>query len=320
MFKWANAPSAAAPAREIADFTELLAWRDGEASMTGVVAAVNRLEENYHDGGVAEDDPNEHRIEEAFNELEFRAKACGRRGGYPFRTDKRGGALRLGPSPTNPRSLVYRFLLLATRLNMKDNRKHAGIDGAELFEGLSALVAQKYLGERAESLVFGTGSGGGGFRDKIDYLCKRMGEGKHFDGMRGNSARMRDGKLDAVAWKPFSDGRASKSILFGQCKTGTSYKDSLTHLHPDAFCDKWMRSPPALTPVRSFFLSEALSEIDWYADARDAGLLFDRCRMVDFGEIRDKDILARIRAWTNAATTAAGLPTVDRARQVGARK
>ena len=311
MFKWPDAPSATAPTREIADFAELLAWRDGEASMTGIVAAVNRLEENDYSAGVYEDDPSEHRIEEAFGELEFRTGACGIRHGYPFEIGESGNAIRLADRSSSLRSLVYRFLLLATRLNMKDNRKHAGIDGANLFERLSAQVSQEYLGERAESLVFGTGSGGGNFQNRIDDLCKRMGEGDRFDGERGASAHTKDGKLDVVAWKPFSDRRRGKLILFGQCKTGTSYRDSLAHLQPDSFCDKWMRSSPALVPVRGFFLSEALTTTRWYNAVRDAGLLFDRCRMVDFCNTCDRDVLDEIRAWTNAAARAAELPTVD---------
>ncbi len=277
--------------------------------MTKVIAAVNRLEENDHGDGVAEDDPNEHRIEEAFSELEFRAGACRIRHEYPFEIHKAGSTVRLADRSLSSRSPVYRFLLLATRLNMKDNRKHAGIDGTQLFERLSAQVAQEYLGERAESLVFGTGSRGAGFRNKIDDLCKRIGEGDRFDGKQGTSAHTRDGKLDVVAWKPFSDRRQGKLILFGQCKTGTNYRDSLTQIQPDSFCSKWLRSQPALPPVRVFFISEALSATGWYNAARDAGLLFDRCRIMDFCDIRDPGVLADMRSWTSAAAVASGLST-----------
>ena len=308
MFKWPNAPFATAPARELADFSELLAWRDGEASMIGVAAAVNRLEENDHGDGVVEDDPNEHRIEEAFRELEFRAGSCGIRHEYPFEIDKAGNTVHLADRSLSSRFPVYRFLLLATRLNMKGNRKHAGIDGTQLFERLSAQVAQEYLGERAGSLVFGTGSGAGSFRNRIDDLCKRIGEGDRFDGRQGTSSHTRDGKLDVVAWKPLSDGRQGKLILFGQCKTGTNYKDSLTQLQPDSFCRKWLRSQPALPPIRGFFISEALSAADWYDAASDAGLLFDRCRIMDFCNVRDPGVLADIRSWTSAAAEVSGLP------------
>lgn len=309
MFKWPNAPSATAPTREIADFSELLAWRDGEASITKVIAAVNRLEENDHGDGVAEDDPNEHRIEEAFSELEFRARACGIRHEYPFEIDQAGSTVHLSDLSLSSRSLVYRFLFLATRLNMKDNRKHAGIDGTQLFERLSAQVSQEYLGERAESLVFGTSSGEAGFRNKIDDLCKRIGEGDRFNGKQGTSAYTRDGKFDVVAWKPFSDGRQGKMILFGQCKTGTNYKNTLAQLQPDSFCRKWLRWQPALPPIRGFFISEALSATGWYDAASDAGLLFDRCRIMDFCDIRDAGVLADMRSWTSAAAVASGLPT-----------
>ena len=97
--------------------------------------------------------------------------------------------------------------------------------------------------------------------------------------------------------------------MFGQCKTGTNYKDSLTQLQPDSFCRKWLRSQPALPPIRGFFISEALSAAGWYGAASDAGLLFDRCRIMDFCNVRDPGVLADIRSWTSAAAEVSGLPT-----------
>ena len=120
---------------------------------------------------------------------------------------------------------------------------------------------------------------------------------------------MRDGKLDVVVWKHFTDGLAGKLIAFGQCKTGTSYRDSLTQLQPDSFCRKWLRSPLVLTPVRMFFVSEALPRSLWRNDSIDAGLLFDRCRIVDFCDNVSRDVLVKVTTWTAAAAKATELPS-----------
>ena len=117
----------------------------------------------------------------------------------------------------------------------------------------------------------------------------------------------KDGRLDVVVWKHFSDRLAGKLVAFGQCKTGTDYQNTLTQLQPDSFCKKWMRSFPALTPVRMFFVAEALPQGTWYNYVADSGLLFDRCRIVDFSNQVSPQVSARVEAWTAAAARATGL-------------
>lgn len=309
MFKWPGTPPARADAHELADFAELTAWRDGGVSARGLLQRLGRIGENDHSGGVAEDEETEPAVEETCEELERRGRACGTGRGYPFEMDATGNALRDAGRDHNPGRDVYRYLLLATRLDMGRDREHAGIDGTLLFEKLSAEVAQAYLGDRAQSLVFGTAAGGADFPGKVDELCRRIGEGGGFALRDRVSPDRRDGKLDVIAWKPFSDGMEGKLIAFGQCKTGTGYKRSLTQLQPDSFCGKWMRSIPVLNPVRMFFVSEFLSRRDWVGEGFDGGLVFDRCRIVDFCRGARGAVLDELAAWTEAAASAAGLPS-----------
>ncbi len=319
MFKWPQSPSPYASESELADYIELVCWDQRSASMTEISKQLVRLEENdYSDdaqqhftdpSGEAEDiqirDPINDKVEAAYVEIEQRKKACG--GGYPFREDKSGTVLRAGYSSLSAKHIIYKYLLLATRLNMKDSRCHAGLDGTQLFEQLAAEAGREYLGARAESLVFGTAHGTAKFPQKVKELCEKIGEGGGFVNRAGTS-RVRDGKLDVVVWKDFSDNLAGKLIAFGQCKTGTNYKDSITHLQPDAFCKKWLMSFPVHTPIRMFFVSDALARSSWNSSSVDAGLLFDRCRVVDFCDNVNKDVLSRIENWTKAAASACDLP------------
>ena len=50
--------------------------------------------------------------------------------------------------------------------------------------------------------------------------------------------------------------------------------------------------------------AEALSPDHWYSVSRDAGLLFDRCRIVDFADDIRTKVVDDIVAWTEAAETA----------------
>lgn len=312
MFKYPGVPTARASAHELADFAEWMAWRDGSVSATALSRALERVGENDYSDGVPEEDEADQDAEGAYVEIEARDHACGMDASYPFSIGNRGKTLARHSEELNCRQLVYLYLLLATRLNMRDNRVYAEIDGAHLFEKLCASVARSYLGKRAESMVFGATSGSGGFRARVACLCRQLGEG---GGVRcGVSPKVRDGKLDVVAWKPFADSWQGKLIIFGQCKTGTDYRDMLTHLQPDAFCAKWLREKPPVVPVRAFFVSEALSRSGassqrrWYDSSVDAGLLFDRCRIVDFCDSVAEDVLEEVRTWTAAAAEVSELP------------
>ena len=239
-----------------------------------------------------------------------RSNGVGKRVETATPSESRGGGLSLQPIPGDgsPAHAIYKYLLLSTRLDMAGSRLHVGLDGTLILEDLSAQIAERYFGERAESLVFGTAASGL-LRQKIDNLCNRLGEGGGFTARPSVRARAGDGKLDVVAWKSFTDGLPGKLIGFGQCKTGTNYKDSLAALQPDAFARKWLISPPILPPVRMFFVSEALpTSPDKRHDLSvDAGLLFDRCRIVDYCQGVDPATMAKIREWTVAAAASNGL-------------
>lgn len=310
MFKWPGEPSARAPEHELADFAELMAWQRNSTSRTDLSRLLGRLDENDYSHGVPEEEETDRLAEDAYREIEQREEGCGE--GYPFKITKEGYTLRTPQEAENRKHTIYRYLLLATRLNMKDDRRHAGIDGALLFEELAAEVAREYLGTHAESFVFGTAAESIDFQGKVEALCRQIKEGDGFENRDGAPSNERDGKLDVVAWKHFTDGLPGKLIAFGQCKTGTNYKDELTQLQPDSFCKKWVRTPLVLTPIRMFFVAEALPRARWRAASVDAGLLFDRCRIVDFSDEVGADIFEKIETWTESAATRTGLLSVLR--------
>ena len=305
MFKWPGTPSARPSEHELADYAELVCWEQGSTSMNALSADLDRLEENDYSDGVPEEEELPQVVEGAYREIERRQEACG--DGYPFVIGGKGYTLHASQE-ANSNHTIYKYLLLATRLNMKDKRAHAGIDGASLFEELASEAARQYLGLRAESIVFGTAAGMADFPGKVNDLCKRINEGDGYVNRNEAPPNERDGKLDVVAWKHFADRLPGKLIAFGQCKTGTNYKDTLTQLQPDSFCKKWLRSPLVLTPMRMFFVAEALSRSRWANTSYDAGLLFDRCRIVDFCDGINGAVLEKVTTWTKAAAEGNGLP------------
>ena len=305
MFKWPGGPSPRAPEHELADYAELVCWEQGNTSATALVRDLDRLSENEYSDGVLEEEETPKYVEDAYLEIERRMRACS--GGYPFVLGKSGDTLHTNSSIDNSRSSIYKYLLLATRLNMNHNKCHASLDGTRLLEELAAETSQEYFGHRAESLVFGAIAGAPSFQARVNALCCKIGEGDGYIDRANTKSNVKDGKLDVVVWKHFSDELAGKLVAFGQCKTGTNYKETLIHLQPDTFCKKWIQSPLVTTPVRMFFLAEALPQGRWYDYASDAGVLFDRCRIVDFSNKVSKDTQQKVENWTAAAAKATGL-------------
>jgi hypothetical protein len=185
------------------------------------------------------------------------------------------------------------------------NKEHvqSGIDGTKLFEKVSEIVAKNYLGDRAYSIVFGTGSGEtSDFRGRVNDLCQKLGEGGGFKERPGvNASAKNDDKLDVVAWKNFSDKEKGKLILWGQCKTGTNWGTHLTATRPVDFAAKWFIDSFAVEPVRIFLLTEAIGKDKWYEYSRMGGILFDRSRIMDYSDNIPTNIKSEVRMWSEEA-------------------
>ena len=301
VFKLPGIPTSQADTHELADFAELLCWMRGSTSEREIVAALGRIDDNDTMAGCNDvEDENGATLDEVMNEIERRDTACG--SGYPFKLELEGTVLKCCPvTPEATQSIVYLYLLLSTRLNMKSDRIHADIDGADLLETLSAHALKSYLGtSNARSMVFGT-SKSGTFPDRVNNLCQELREGTGFRSLDNAPVQAKDDKLDAVAWIPFADRLPSQLIIFAQCKTGTSWHDSTAQLQPGVFIDKWMGGKVLVNPLRAFCVSEAIDTSRFRGIAKSAGVLFDRCRLVQFSDGLSGTTLSKIQTWTKAA-------------------
>lgn len=300
MFKLPAKPSAGAEAHELADLAELMAWANRSVSAREILALLGREGENDDNEGCEDgDDRNADAFDDVSNEFEYRQMACA--GRYPFTLDSTGNVLRYEPVDELS-SWLYGYLLLSTRLNMTNNRNHAGIDGTTILEEISAISLQQYLGsERAKALVFGTALESGNFPSRVTMLCHQLGEGFQYKNNFDSPNTAKDDKLDAVAWLPFADQKASKIIIFGQCKTGTAWTEQLCHLRPESFIKKWIETPFVFDPLRAYCVSESANRARWSGYAIDGGLLFDRCRLVDCCDTMEAPLFDQMVKWSKAA-------------------
>ena len=180
MFKIGETPTLTAHPTDHADYLEIECLRqsDGNASGQDLIAALKKLADDAMEDRNTSDDRFENIVTAAFAELKCRAAHSGR--GYyryPFRVSEDDQLLDF--TGTVGRREFYLFLLLATRMNMREHRVQADINGTELFEKVCCEVAKNYWGSNTEGLVFGTArrSGDdevGNFQQAVNDLCARL--------------------------------------------------------------------------------------------------------------------------------------------------
>jgi hypothetical protein len=263
-------PSAPFKPAKLADWLELQAIVSSDAS-----ASAGDLERELKRLGYSELQ-SEGLLGSVLTELDLRREAAGEEA-YPF--SREPTSIRAnGPVSDYP---AYVFCLALSFFSWKA-RKGARQNPWLLFEQLAGHSAKGYLGGKAE--VFGTSTREGSktaFRNRVDGLAKDLREGDGFRAQRTFSTK--DAKVDIVAWKPFPDARASQVVIFGQCASGANWNKKLTELDPDVFWDQWMATGKVSQLLRSVFVPHRIFENDeWEKHARDARLLFDRCRIAAF--------------------------------------
>jgi hypothetical protein len=318
-----QAPSATADPVELADYLEVLTLQadDGSVSITDLLQAITVAggTEIVDVDPMAEDglvDPDEEEVlidpggavlenlsASALAEIEAREVACG--GAYPFATDG-DGVLRV---LDNPHQSPYVFMLLLTRFGgrpKKGNAYVSKIHGAQVFEALATTAAWEYFGAHDDhTLVYPFGfprsMSPAGFKDALQELCSQVNEGLGCDLDAANLADQQDGGLDVVVVRRFPDRRPGQVLGFGQCATGADWRNKLSDLNPEAFCHLWMIKPPAVTPVKMFFVPHTIEERRWLHTLKFAGVVFDRCRTAYYCTLPDDEALCQeITDWTSA--------------------
>lgn len=289
-------PGISSSITDIADFLEarcILSDNHSYSLLSARNAMSGGSDELDFDGIIDDDDRIMNKLEEALQEIESRKRRCNQK--YPFKTECRSITLEDSASLIFN---IYSYLLFATLWNMGSKRIMNGIDGTLLFEEISEIIAKSYFGNNTKSMIFGTGSNHRlTFKQKVERLLVELNEGGEYKEPAGSQRRQKDGKLDIVVWKPFSDKRPCQFIGMGQCKTGSSWEDYVSQMNPMAFFGSYTTLNPFVPPIRMFFVAASCKE-GWEELFRSGGIFFDRCRIMDYlPESLDDDLFARIQHW-----------------------
>ena len=302
-FKIPDTPPITSNTYELADYLELQCLvNDGIYSINDALSHIGIIsdEENNGEGIMNEDDSLYDKLQQALQEVDRRDLACAQH--YPFITYQNQIQLKEAKEKIHSDwQLAYIFLLLATRLNMIEHKKVDSVDGTQLFEHLSAIAVKNHFGNNAQSIVFGTGVKGG-FKEKVTLLINKLGEGGFAQNPEESTFDEKDGGVDVVIWKAFADQNKGKFIGFGQCKTGTEWRPQVGALLPNEFCKSYFSKQPFFCPVKMFFVAESFRE-NWEKISRRAGILFERCRIMENLSDIDKEeyncLLKQMSQWVS---------------------
>ncbi len=293
-----SVPTMKTSAQDWADYAEFQALKEGNIALLGLGKIARLISDEITMSGIEdESDFFINKVDEIASEIRRRIEIT--RGFYPFELANNDYNLKYiqDDSLTN---WIYIFLLLSTRVNMTKDKIFEGIDGTTLFERLCAHVAQKFFGEFSSVEILGTSKKNiKGFRAKLSDIVRRIGEGGKIHEHPG--FRPQDDKVDIVVWKGFHDKQSSQIIGFGQCKTGTSWQESITELSVQSFCKKWFSEQPVHDPLRLFFCAQYFPLEIWKPRAIDAGIVFDRFRLLNYLPSQLEIILINdIKTWCKA--------------------
>jgi hypothetical protein len=296
MFKLPNGlPSLRNSAQDWADYAEYSVLSKTNLSILSLVKTPLLISDETLVDGIEDDtDKFINKADEISAEINNRKSTTGFK--YPFETSDSDYSIKFLLADSL-HVWIYKFLLLCTRLNMKDEKIQSGLDGTQLFERLSAEVALNFFGNNAEVDILGTSKSHiGGFRAKLLEITKKMKEGG--DIHQNHGYKPQDDNVDLIIWKGFSDKLPSQMIAFAQCKTGTSWQDRLSELNTESFCKTWFSRQPVVTPIRMFFCAQYFPKEIWHPRANEAGLVFDRFRILDYlPDTLDDTLLQDIKAW-----------------------
>lgn len=222
----------------------------------------------------------ENKLADVSKEIEQRARAAGQ--GYPFSNS--GSGLEVSAQIDDSSYIFCLCLSYATWNQPRGSKVHP----SRIFESLAAEAAKTYIdcgNGAASSLRFGSPRVDPlpkSFREAVNRLCiDHIGEGGGWPPTKVCTPNLRpkDGGLDLVAWREWPDKLPGKIMLWGACATGADWESKTRDLTLSTFTGEWLATQPITPIIRAFFVPHRIHADRWSLVARNAGLVFERCRI-----------------------------------------
>ena len=270
------------------------------------------------------------------DELTWRAEKLG--AAYPFRLERRGtGDPRwelLGPDGTVTEEhsiyiaclfiVSFRRSLLIPEDTIAEvfTHHHLGL----IFQVCACLAVGGYISGDVVSFGWPRASGDA-FLPALRNAWKRFGAYNIVDvAPDGAPNHLKDGGLDVIGWRNFSDGRPARLIVFGQAASGDNWSEKSAKEPSNALVGSWFIGfrPAAWIPatIMPFWAHEDVDLVSTRSSEstisgrmqhheQTHGIIFDRARVVssahhaltsasvDSTRIDGADRIGEISAWVN---------------------
>jgi len=201
--------------------------------------------------------------------------------GYPF--NLQANSLVFNGDERHP----YVALLALCKLPSVSSKEY--MQAPVAFEYLSLIAARAYMGPKAEGWRFGWPRDNAAHlkvSDAAKELQRRAGgdiDAWHWNPIPSkppipSSRDLKDAGMDFAAWLPWHDRGPGQLHLVGQCACGRDWKWKKHDLDLRSL-GEWLRLPEP-HPVRALFTPRHLALPTLRAAATEAGLVFDRVRIV----------------------------------------
>ena len=179
---------------------------------------------------------------------------------------------------------------------MRKGNRYKEID--EIFDKVVCEAAKKYLGEGAGAIRFGWPVSDGrpkDFTKALDWLSTHVGMPR---GNNNSAVRTKDGGVDVVAWKPFTDNRSAFVLTFIQCTVRLDWFPKAHDVVDKIWLSRIDTGRDALTSLAIPFVIE--KNFDKWDDLRRmVNVIFDRLRIAQSLENCEPTNFTKMVRWNN---------------------
>jgi hypothetical protein len=168
----------------------------------------------------------------------------------------------------------------------------------KLFERMTAEAVKNYL--HGEVFIFGWPVMDGQDAN-IGLRVKAVASAARERFVERPAGRYKDRGVDIVAWKPFNDHRqkehrSSQLVILSQCAAGADWRGKTGQLPYNS----WKRYIHwACNPITSFAVPRVIPEDLWHDISEEAGILFDRIRLINLlpNGVSDAELRTALQTW-----------------------
>jgi hypothetical protein len=250
-------------------------------------------------------DVDENLSDRIFKEISFREQALG--DSYPFRIQVSGQNWHLiaRKPPVSPGlTLAHNFyiaslLISAIKYEYIDVPKNDRIRVfmPELMQIMAVVTAAEYVSGEAYWMGWPRPNATPKFLSAVEQLIQRAMIGRVASANDAyDPASVKDGSVDLVAWRSFSDRKAGKLVMYGQVASGKNWRGKSLRSTYDPHFNNWFVNGPTREKVFSMFIPfmqhedckprkkqvyDNVLSANSVKDERAFGIIFDRLRITE---------------------------------------